>query len=355
MGRGYVKIFRIREDDVKLKKTKVTIALITIVIMVLGGGYYFNNRDNEIVNQDGEYLALIPNVGDGTVSVINTVKQEVVDNIKIGKEVSHGIATTSDGLKLYTGDLDEGKLFVYDVKDKELLKTIETGKRIHGIDITPDSKYVLLASGALHIDDKYNYIQIVDTTKDKIIKTIKSEAKSPAHIDFTKDSKLAFVSNVMSNSVSIIDIIKGEIIDEVKVGVMPNETELSPDNKILYVANVKEGSLSVVDIDNRKEITKIKVGAGTHGVAVTNDGKYVWTTNRFAKSITVTDIHDKKVIKTIEVEGEPNHVSIAPKENYAYVTDLQENKLMIIDTNTFNIIKEIKIGIEPHEIDFVKL
>lgn len=90
--------------------------------------------------------------------MINTQQNELIDSIKVGNEVSHGIATTSDGKKLYTGDLDEGKLFVFDIKNKKLLKTIDTNKRIHGIDISPDSRYVLLTSGALEIEDKYNYI-----------------------------------------------------------------------------------------------------------------------------------------------------------------------------------------------------
>ncbi|WP_432666046.1 cytochrome D1 domain-containing protein [Wukongibacter baidiensis] len=338
-----------------MKKGKIFIIITVIAGLTLGISYYIKNGGVETIKSSNQYLAFIPNVGDGTVSVINVQNQELIDNIKIGKEVSHGIATTPDGSKLYTGDLDEGKLFVYDAKNNRLTKMIDTGKRIHGIDITPDGKYVLLASGETEIDDKYNYIQIIDTNTDEIVQTITSDGKSPAHIDFTKDGKLAFVSNVMSNDVSIIDIDKREIVDNVKVGIMPNETEPSPDDKFLYVANVQEGSISIVDIGKRKEIGKIKVSPGTHGVAVTNDGKYIWTTNRFGKNIAIIDIHDKRVIKTIDVDGEPNHVSILPNGDYAYVTNLESNNLMIIDTITFEIVKEIEIGVEPHEIDFVKL
>lgn len=338
-----------------MRKVKLFIIIALIAGGVLGLYYYFNNGNFMITKTADQYLAFIPNVGDGTISVINVENMELIDNIEIGEAVSHGIAATPDGSKFYTGDLDDGKLFVYDAQNKRLIKTIDTGKRIHGIDITPDGKYVLLASGELEIGDKYNYIQIIDTNIDEIVNTIISDAKSPAHIDFTKDSKLAFVSNVMSNDVSIIDLEKGEILDNVKVGIMPNETEPSPDDKFLYVANVQEGSISIVDVNKRKEIDKIKVSPGTHGVAVTNDGKYVWTTNRFAKSIAIIDIHDKRVIKTINVDGEPNHVSILPSGNYAYVTNLESNNLMIIDTMTFEIVKEISIGVEPHEIDFVKL
>lgn len=332
-----------------MNKNIIRILLVTIVLGIIGTYYFINN------GKDDEYLAYIPNVGDGTISTINTKNQKVENTIKIGEEVSHGISATNDGKKIYTGDLDEGKVFVYDTESKKITKTINTGKRIHGIDITPNSKYVLLASGALEVDDEYNYIQIIDTKTDEVVKTIKSDAKSPAHIDFTKDSKIAYVANVMSNDVSIVDIEKGEIIDTVKVGIMPNESEPSPDGKFLYVANVQEGSLSVVDTKTKKEIDKIKVSAGTHGIAVTNDSKYIWTTNRFDKDIAVIDASTKKIIKKIGIEGEPNHISISPDNKYVYVTDLETGKLNIIDVKSFEIIKKVKLGNEPHEIDFIKL
>jgi YVTN family beta-propeller protein len=336
----------------KNKKVFIILSLVVLVGLAIGINYYFDSSDQQT---DAKYLAYIPNVGDGTVSIINTSKLESVDTIKVGEAVSHGIATTPDGLKMYTGDLDNGKVFVYNVKTKELIKKLDTGKRVHGIDITPNGKYVLLASGALEVDDKFNYIQIVDTRNDEVIKTIKSEGQSPAHIDFTKDSRLAFVSNVMSNDVSIIDINRGEIIDNIKVGIMPNESELSPDDKFLYVANVQEGSISVVDVALKKQIAKIKVSPGTHGVAVSGDGKYVWTTNRFGQNISVVDVKQQEIVKSISIEGEPNHVSISPDGKFTFVTNLQTDNLMVIDTDTYEVIDKVKLGSEPHEIDFIRV
>lgn len=326
-----------------------------LVILILSGLYIYINGDVTTDASNNNYLAYISNVDDGTVSIIDASNHTIVDEIKVGESVSHGIAITPDNLKLYTGDLDNGKVFVYNIKEKKLTKTIETNKRIHGIDISPDGRYVLLASGALEVDDRYNYIQYIDTETDEVIKTIKSDAKSPAHIDFTKDSKYAYVANVMSNDISIVDIKKGEIISSIKVGIMPNEVEPSPDDKFIYVANVQEGSISVVDMAVKKEIGKIKVSPGTHGVAVTSDGKYVWTTNRFGKNVAIIDTNKREVVKTIKIKGEPNHVSISPNGDYAYVTDLESNKLIIFDTKTHKVINEIEIGKQPHEIDFAKI
>src|SRR5699024_4732191 len=133
-----------------------------------------------------EYLAYVPNAGDGTISIIDVSTNLLIDEIKIGESVSHGISVSIDGSKIYTGNLEDGKIFIVDVKSKEILKTIDTGSNLHGIDLTPNGKYLFATSGALQEGEEFNYINVIDTREDKIIETIKSNGKSPSHIDFTK-------------------------------------------------------------------------------------------------------------------------------------------------------------------------
>lgn len=305
-------------------------------------------------SKKNDYLAYVPNAGDGSISILDVSKNKLIDEIKIGDTVSHGIAISSDGKKLYTGNLENGEVFILDIKSKELIDTIDTGRNLHGIDITPDGRYLFTTSGDLQEGEEFNYINVIDTTDDKIIKIIESNGKSPSHIDFTKDSKLAFVNNVMSGNITVVDVEKLEIISTIDVGKMPNESELSPDDKYLYVANVQDGTISIVDVNEGKEIDKIKTGEGTHGVAVSKDGKYVWTTNRFSKDISVFDIEKKQVIKTIKINGEPNHISILPDSDIVYVSNLQSEDISVMDMKSYKIIKTINIGKEPHEIVFVK-
>lgn len=323
--------------------------IVLVIIAIIGLTYVYDTNDTET-----DYLAYVPNAGDGTISILDVPKSKLIDEIKIGDSVSHGIAISSDGKKLYTGNLENGEVFVLDVNTKEVISTINTGRNLHGIDITPDGKYLFTTSGDLQEGKEFNYINIIDTKDDKIIKTLESNGKSPSHIDFTKDSKIAFINNVMSGDITVVDIEKLEIISTIDVGTMPNESELSPDDKYLYVANVQEGTMSIVDVNKLKEIDKIKTGEGTHGVAVSNNGKYVWTTNRFSKDISVFDIGKKEVIKRIKTKGEPNHISILPNSDIAYVTNLQSEDISVIDMKNYKIIKTINIVKEPHEIAFVK-
>lgn len=324
--------------------------IITVLVLVIGILYVYM----EIKNKD-EYLAYVPNAGDGTISIIDVSTNKLIDEIKIGNSVSHGIAVSSDGSKIYTGNLEDGKVFIVDVESKEISKSIDTGRNLHGIDITPDGNYLFTTSGDLQDGEEFNYINIIDTKEDKVIKTIQSNGKSPSHIDLTKDSKLAFVNNVMSGNVSMLDIENFEIISTFDVGIMPNESELSPDDKYLYVANVQDGTVSIVHLKKGREIDKIKAGEGTHGLAVSDDGKYIWATNMFSQDVSVIDIEKKEVIKTIKTSGQANHISILPNSNLAYVSNRESEDISVIDMKKFEVVNTIKIGRDPHEIKFVKI
>lgn len=323
--------------------------IILILIAAISLIYLYNNKKQD------KYLAYVPNAEDGTISIIDVSTSKLIDEIKVGDSASHGIGVSIDGEKIYSGNLEDGKVFIIGVKSKEILKTIDTRRNLHGIDITPDGRYLFATSGDLQGGEEFNYINVIDTKEDEIIKTIKSNGKSPSHIDFTKDSKIAFINNVMSGNITVVDAEKLEIISTIDVGIMPNESELSPDDKYLYVANVQDGTISVVDVEEGKEIDRIKAGEGTHGIAVSNDGKYVWTTNRFSEDVSVIDIEKREVIKTIKTSGQANHISMLPNSNLVYVSNLKSEDISIIDMKNYEVVNTIKVGKKPHEIEFVKV
>lgn len=329
------------------KRNKYKYGVIIIGLLTLGLSMLY------LTKEQGNATAFIPNAKSGDISIVNTEENRVIETIEVGDSTSHGIAITPDKKKLYTGNLEKGEVYIYDMETKGLIKKINTGRNLHGIDITPDGQYLYVTSGWTDKKEEYNYINIIDTEKDKIVKTIKSDESSPAHIDFSKNSKYAYVVNVMGNSVSIVDVDNKTIDKVIDVGVMPNEAELSPDNKYLYVANVQSGTISVIDLDKKKLIDNIEAGEGTHGVAVSNDGKQVWTTNMYSNDVSVIDIEKREVIKSIKTNGIANHISIVPKKNRVYVTNKETNNITVIDTKTYEIISEIKVGDEPHEIDFI--
>lgn len=308
-----------------------------------------------ISTKGGSSLAYIPNAGDGTISVIDTGKDEVIKSIKVDSQLSDGIEVSIDGKKIYAGNYDKGELFIINAESGKVENKIDTGVNLHGVDITPDGRYLYLASGDLKEGEQYNYIKVVDIESEEIIKEIHTTSKSPAHIDFSKDGSLAYVSNVMSNDISLIDTKKMEVIATIPVGTTPNELEPSKDDKYLFTANVTDGTISVVDVIKKKEIKTIKAGEGTHGLELSPDGKFLYASNRSSNDLIKINLENYEITNKAITGETANHVSYVPGTDKLYVTNKDSNDLTVVDDHSFKVIKKINLGKTPHEISFSNL
>jgi len=321
-----------------------------LVVFIVAAGFLFLPDSGD---ETGDYYAYVANTEDGTISVIDTALDEVVDTIEVDEKISDGLAVNPVTRDIYTGNYQEGVLLVIDAESAEITKEIHLNRNLHGVDISPGGEYLYLTSGSLEEGEEFNYIMIYDTEEEEIIKEIESPSKSPSHISFSRDGKLAFVTNVVSNDVSVLDVQKKEIIDTIPVGRVPNEGKPSADGKILYVASLLDNVLSVVDIEKGEEVLRIPAGAGTHGVAVAEDNEFVWTANRNSGDVTVIDLSLNEVIETIETGDMPNHVFQVPNTGKMYVSNLESDDIAVVDMETYEVIKKIDVGSRPHEIGFL--
>lgn len=335
----------------KNSKGKTNGMIVLIGLIILLGGYILLQGSSDEVT--GNYYAYVANTEDGTISVIDTAIDEVVEVIKVDEKISDGLAANPVNGEIYSANYTGGILMIINGETAEVTRKVDLNRNLHGIDISPDGKFLYLTSGALEEGEEFNYIMIYDTEKQEVVKEVESNSKSPAHISFSKNGKLAFVSNVMSNDMSILDTEKQEIIKTIPVGKVPNEGKPSMDDKMLYVASLLDNVLSIVDLEKGEEVRRITAGRGTHGVAVAEDNQYVWTANRNSGDVTVIDLTKNEVIKRIETGEMPNHVFQVPNSNKMYISNLESSDIAVVDMNTYEIIKKIEVGSKPHEIVFL--
>lgn len=325
---------------------KIILAIGTVLIIMLIAVSIFNLRERNTL------MAYIPNADEGTISVINTKDDELTKTLKIDSVLSDGIEASKDGKWVFAGNYSKGELLVIETDSGKIKKKVATGKNLHGIDMTPDGKYLYLASGDFKEGKEFNYITIVETNSHKIVREIPTTSKSPAHIDFSRDGSLAYVANILSNDITLINTQTYEIIATIPVGTIPNEVEPSADDKFLYVANVTDGTVSIVDLIKKKEIKTIKTGDGTHGLAISRDGRYLYASNRTSNDLVKVDLKSLKVTNKVITGKTANHVSFVPESRKLYVTNKDSNDLTVVNADTMKVLAKVSLGKTPHEISF---
>jgi YVTN family beta-propeller protein len=115
--------------------------------------------------------------------------------------------------------------------------------------------------------------------------------QEPRCVAVHPDDQVAYVTNGISGTVSVVDLVVGIVTKEVAVGTEPRGCALTPDGSLLYVANHTAGTVSILDTSNPiNPITAgtVQVGRNPTAIAITNrggdvSGETVFVTEIFAE------------------------------------------------------------------------
>ena len=105
---------------------------------------------------------------------------------------------------------------------------------------------------------------------------------------------------------------------------------------LAYIANLDSNDVSVIDTSNDTVLATVPVGSSPFGVAVKPDGTRVYVTNDSDNTVSVIDTSNNTVVATEGVGLEPAGVAVNPDGTRAYVTNSNsaDSTLSVIDLPT---------------------
>ena len=116
--------------------------------------------------------------------------------------------------------------------------------------------------------------------------------QEPRCVAIHPTDRAAYVTNGISGTVSVIDLILNREVAQIPVGTEPRGCALTPDGSLLYVANHTEGTVSIllVSSGDPRNVTvdeAVQVGGNPMAIAITNQGPgnltTVFVTQMFAE------------------------------------------------------------------------
>ncbi len=182
--------------------------------------------------------------------------------------------------------------------------------------IQGDSLYVLNSVSST--------LQIFDLLSKREVKKIDlGTNKNPWDFTLCKSTGEIFVSNLMANSVSVVDVASGSVMDSIAVGISP-EGILSANGKV-YVTNTAynastysygQGTVYVIDAVARAVVDSILTPTNPQNIAIGPNGRlHVVCTGNFWNVpgvVVVVDPSANSIIDTIAIGGTPSSITFAP-------------------------------------------
>lgn len=267
------------------------------------------------------------------------------------------------GYRVYVTNEVSGDLTIIDSLKMEVVAKVPLGKRPRGIHASPDGKTIYVALSGSPIagpgvdestlpppDKSADGIGVFDVAQQKLLRVIHS-GSDPEEFDLSKDGKLLYVSNEDVGGASILDLAAGKIIKEIKTGDEPEGVTVSPDGKLVLVTSEDAGTVAVIDTARQELVENIKVGRRPRSIAFLPDSNRAWLNAENDGTVVLIDVSAKKSLQTVSL-GEagvvkPMKVLLSPDSKTLYVSTGRGKKIFFLDAATGKALADVEAGRRP--------
>lgn len=221
------------------------------------------------ITPDSKY-AIVASQEKGKLYKINTDSFLVESSVETKQNGGpHWLRVSPDGENAYIAMLDGKSMGILTIVDMQLSDIPLKGSAVQ-TGVTPDGKYALASVYTTKSLAVYN----IATGKESYV-DLPEEAKGPLQLYPTPDSRFVYVADQgyyfdqpNGDTVYKIDLLTMEVVKEIKVGSAPHGLVISLDGAFVYVTNLLSDDVSIIDTITDTEIAKIEVGENPNGISV---------------------------------------------------------------------------------------
>ena len=156
-----------------------------------------------------------------------------------------------------------------------------------------------------------------------------------------------YVSNYLSNDVSVISGTTNTVVATVPVGSSPLGVGYDDRNGDVYVANINSNNVSVISATTNTVVATVPVGSGPNGVAYDSGNGDVYVTNLFSNSTSVISGTTNTVVATVRVGYFPLGVGYDDGNGDLYVANAKSNNVSVISGATNTVVVPVPVGSFP--------
>lgn len=342
-----------------MKKLKLIVVIGLLCFIALQIVIYVVRNQAYTIKTTGKLY--IVNTGSSDITVFDLYQGKEIAEIPI-ETVPHEPTTLTNQSKVVVTNYGTPEVFgksitVINTKTNAVEKTIDLDGSIapHGIVAFPNTNKVGV------VTDVGDTLLIVNTATGIVEKKIPTQQIVSHLVVLDPKKPLAYVTNINSGSVSVIDLELEKVIKIIPCGFKTEGIDITPDGSEIWVTNNKENTISVINTAAYKITHTLPAGTESLRLKFSIDGKHCLVTNASDGTISVYDQHTKKQIKTIQLHGKSNWIEkmlyhtprpvgilIHPNGLYAFITNSNANKIEVIDMKTFTPVSTIAAGKMPN-------
>jgi len=232
-----------------------------------------------------------------------------------------------------------------------LFAEIASGSQPKSVEFTPDGSYLIVPL----LDD--NGIDVFSASSyKKILRMIPpenfAEKKGFVETAILPLHKEIWVSQMTTGCIHVFDLTTFDYLRSIPtLGEWTKVISINKDETRAYVSNWLSEDISIINIDTSEVEEKIKVDGTPRGLAFSGDGKFLYACMYDTGTLQKINLETKEIEKTINFRGgSKRHIVLDEKKNIFYVSDMYWGTIYVLNGENDTLIKEIKIDHNPNTI-----
>ncbi|MHA7276384.1 S-layer homology domain-containing protein [Arthrobacter sp. Hz1] len=154
-------------------------------------------------------------------------------------------------------------------------------------------------------------------------------------IAFSPDESRVYITG-RNHSITVVDALTDTVIDEwiYDDNIYGNfrDIEIDPTSSLAYVGDVRWDSVFVVDLKSGSIIDDIPVGGPVRSLTLTKDGKSLYVVNNYNQRSVIVNTVTRSIESSFYLET--GNLLLSESEDRAYVSDVTQNRVSVIDLTT---------------------
>jgi YVTN family beta-propeller protein len=234
---------------------------------------------------------------------------------------------------LVVANKSEATVSLVDTETSEIRATLPTGNAPHEVAVSPNGELALVGNYGTR-DEPGSSLTVVDVGAAKVVKTIELAGYTRPHGIVWLDDAFALVTAEDNRALIRVNIGSGKVEHEIDTDAeISHMVAVDRKHWLAFVANIGSGSVTVVDLAVGKRLANIPTGEGAEGIAVTPDGRNVWIANRAEDTVSVIAAGSQRSVAKIAAGEFPIRAEATADGRFVLVTNAKGNDLSIFDAN----------------------
>jgi YVTN family beta-propeller protein len=277
------------------------------------------------------------------ISVIDKAAKRVAKNVFVGLRPS-SVAADQRRNRLYIADRKAGAVYEMDMIGQILLKATQLEFVDEPVHIEPlPVKDMLMV-----VNFGSDTVCLLDAFTLQVAETI-PVGDGPVDAVYSPIWDLAFVVNLLDNSLSVIDFeTQPPAVDTtIEVGLRPTGITIDDSMGWLYVSNSGSTDMSVIKLETMAVERTVSVGMGAGDIMLDPYGRRLFLSMTNTNEILCVDPYTGVLIYSVRLPSQPGRLMFDPDEKKLYAAVPARNAVVVVDTITREIQDWIETGERP--------